>query len=271
MNLLVTEMRRALHRRAVRVLIAIALFGCVLTGVIAFVSSAGKTTLQLRLEEGGHPAVMTDWWIPGASEGMLSIAMFFLFLGAFFGGATVAGGEWRAGTVATVLTWEPRRLRLHAARSASATVLALGISFVLQVIFLTAFVPAVLANGTTDGVDGSFWWGLLGAMGRTSLLSAAAALLAVALATVARNTAFAVIAMFTWLMVVEGLIRGLRPSWAEWLWAENLGTVMAWARLDADGLQRGPLTATATLLVYVAIIVVLAGTSFQHRDISAAS
>ncbi len=48
MNLLVVEMRRALRRRVVRVLILIALVGCAFAGVIAFLSSSGKTLAELH-------------------------------------------------------------------------------------------------------------------------------------------------------------------------------------------------------------------------------
>ena len=215
MNLLLTEMRRAMRRRAVRVLIAIALVGCALAGVIGYFGSAGKTLTELRFDDEGNPALMTDWWIADANEGFLAVAMFFLFLGAFFGGATVVGGEWRAGTVTTVLTWDPRRLRLHTARTSSAAILSFVISFGLQVLFLASFLPAVFFNGTTEGADLSFWTALMIVMIRTSLLSAGAAVLAIALATVGRNTAFALITMFTWLIVIEGLIRGLKPSLSE--------------------------------------------------------
>ncbi len=271
MNLLLTEMRRAMRRRAVRVLIAIALIGCALAGVIGYFGSVGKTLTELRFDDEGNPALMTDWWITDTNEGFLSVAMFFLFLGAFFGGATVAGGEWRAGTVTTVLTWEPRRLRLHAARTSSAAILSFVITFGLQMLFLGSFLPAVFLNGTTEGADASFWTALVVVMVRTSVISAGAAVLAIALATVGRNTAFALITMFTWLIVIEGLIRGLRPSLSEWLWAENIGTVMTWARIDEPNISRGPVIAAATLFVYCAMIVGLAAMSFHRRDIAAAT
>lgn len=271
MNLLRTEMRRALHRRAVRVLVAIALLGCVLAGVIAYAASAGKSLLELRVDSEGSPAIMTDWWLGESGEGFLAVAMFFLFLGAFFGGATVVGGEWRAGTVTTVLTWEPRRRRLHAARTASAGILAFAISFGLQMVFLSSFLPAVFLNGTTEGADASFWSGLAIAMLRTSAITAGAAVLASGLATAGRNTAFAVIAMFSWLVVVEGMIRGLKPGLARWLWAENLGTIMTWSQLEDADFTRGPLTATATLVAYAAIVVGLGALSFERRDVAAAT
>ena len=268
MNLLTTEMRRALHRRAVRVLIAIALVGCALAGVIAYFGSAGKTLLELQRTE-DSPAVMTNWWVAADHVGVLSIGMFFLLLGGFFAGATVAGGEWRAGTITTTLTWEPRRLHLHGARCASGAILAFAISFALQTVFLTTFVPAVAVNGTADGVDGSFWVSLVGAMVRTSALTAAAAVLAMSLATAARNTAFAVIAMFAWVAVIEGLVRALKPAWSGWLWGETITTVASWSRLDTVDVARGPVLSAVTLVAYLAVIVGGAAYSFQRRDVVA--
>ncbi len=170
-----------------------------------------------------------------------------------------------------MLTWEPRRLRLHGARLASGAILAFVISFGLQVVFLASFVPAVVFNGTANGVDGSFWFNLAVAVARTSLITAGAAILAMSLATAARNTAFAVISMFAWLVVVEGLIRALKPSLSSWLWGETVTTVMGWSRLDDVELARGPLLSAATLAVYLAVIVGGSAISFQRRDIAAGS
>jgi len=271
MRTLRTEMRRALHRRAIRVLIAVGLIGCLVAGVIAYLTSATMTIAEMRLEEGGHPAILTDWWDADRHDGYLSVAMLFLLLGALFGGATYAGGEWKAGTVTTVLTWEPRRLRLHAARSASAFVLAFVVGTAIQLVFLASFLPAVLAHGTTDGADGSFWFDLAVAVWRTSMLAGAAAVLAVALATAARNTAFAVIAVLAWLIAVENVVRGLLPSASRWLWAENIGTVMTWSQLDGVEFDRGPGTAGATLAMYLAATVVAGTLSFTRRDITGPS
>ena len=87
----------------------------------------------------------------GGGDSFLLTAALFLVVGAAICGASVAGAEWRAGTITTVLTWEPSRLRLHAARTASAAILAFVIGFALEVVFLAAALPAVVLNGTTDG------------------------------------------------------------------------------------------------------------------------
>jgi ABC-2 type transport system permease protein len=268
MNLLRTEMRRALHRRAIRVLLALALIGCLFAGVVAFFTARTMTIAEMRLEEGGHPAIVTDWWDTGRNDGYLAVAMMFLVLGGLFGGATYAGAEWRTGTITTVLTWEPRRLRLHAARSLAAALLAFVIATAVQVVFLLSFVPAVLTSGTAAGTDAPFWLDLAVAVVRTSALATAAVLIAIALATVARNTAFAVIAVSAWVLVVENMVRGLVPSVSRWLWAENVGTVMIWGQLSDVDFDRGPASAAATLAVYVALTVVAGTLSFTRRDIA---
>ena len=271
MNLLLIEMRRALHRRAVRWLIVIALLGCMLAGAIAFGTSAGKSLAELRGDE-AHPAVMADWWRAGSGgDGALGAAFFFLLLGGLFGGATVAGAEWRFGTVTTVLTWEPRRLRLHGARTLSAGILSFVISLALQCLFLAAFLPSVFAHGTTAGTDADWWLTLVAAMARVSLLTAGASVLAVALATIGRNTAFALITVFAWVAVAENLVRGLKPSWKPFLWGENLAIVFGWAQIDGEEFTRSPALALMTFAVYVGIVVAISAATFHRRDLAAAT
>ena len=271
MNLLAVEINRALHRRVVRVLILIALIGCVIAGVIAFVDSSGKTLAELNHGDELHPAVLANWWVAERSDGSVVIAAFFLLIGGVIGGAAVAGAEWRAGTITTVLTWEPRRTRLHLARTAACGITAFATALALQAIFLAAFLPAVVANGTTAGADGSWWMSLVLALARTALLTALAAMLAVALATLGRNTAFAFAALFGWIAVVEGVVRGLRPGWSQYLFGENVGTVAPWKQLDNVNFSRGPLLALCTLVAYTAVFIVAATVAFERRDVAGTS
>ena len=79
--------------------------------------------------------------VDGGEDSFLLTAALFLVVGAAICGASVAGAEWKAGTITTVLTWEPSRRRLHAARTASAAILAFAIGFALEVVFLAACRP----------------------------------------------------------------------------------------------------------------------------------
>ena len=271
MNLIVVEMRRALHRRVVRVLIVLALLACTAAGIIVFADSTGKTLGELQYGGEFHPALMRNWWIAGTADGALMISLIFLLLGGLFGGASVAGAEWRAGTVTTALTWEPRRVRFHLSRTAACAILAALISFALQTVFLASLLPAVIANGSSAGTDAGWWASLVVAMLRASLLTAIAAVLGVALATIGRNTSFALIVIFTWLAVVEGLIRGLKPGLAQYLWGENVATALPWAQLPGAPFQRGPLLALLTVTGYVLAITAVATLAFRGRDVASTS
>lgn len=174
MRLFVVEVRRAMHRRLTWVLVGIALAGIAVFGVAAFVSSAGLDVAAIESRHETHPAVLRHWWVAGTGDGILTVAAAFLLMGGLVGGASVVGAEWRAGTVTTMLTWEPRRLRLHLSRVGACAACAAIVSFALQAVFLSGFLPAVLAHGTTAGTDGGWFVGLAAAMARISLLTAVA-------------------------------------------------------------------------------------------------
>jgi hypothetical protein len=261
-------MRRALHRRLVWWMVFVAGVGCAFTGVVAFLSS--DDPVELARSTGDHPAFMANWWIAGTSDGILTVAALFLALGAAICGASVAGAEWKAGTITTVLTWEPSRLRLHAARTMSAAILAFLIGTALQVVFLAALLPAVWAHGNSAGTDGEWWSSLLFAMVRISFVTALVAVLALSIATIGRNTVAALVAISAWALIAEGLIRGYKPGLARWLISENVGTVVPWSTIS-DRFHRGPGTALATLVLYLVIAAAVATLTFTRRDIAAAS
>lgn len=267
-RLLFVEMRRAMHRRFVRWMIALALALCAMTGVIAFASSRDPSNMGT-----GHPVHMASWWTTGGGSGdsLLLTAALFLVFGAAMCGASVGGAEWRAGTITTVLTWEPSRWRLHAARTSSAAIMAFFIGFALQIVMLASTLPGVFLNGSTTGTDGDWWLALVLAMTRISMITALIAVLAVNIATIGRNTSAALIGIAVWAFVAERTIAGLKPGWARFLIGENVATVVPWTALEDAGFERPPTVALATLLVYLAIIVVIATSTFVRRDIAAAS
>lgn len=269
-NLLSVEMRRALRRRVVRVLVGLALVGITVLGLVAFFDSAGKTVAQLHVN-GTHPALMADWWVAGMGDGILLIAAPPLLIGGLLGGASVAGAEWRAGTVTTVLTWEPRRLRLHTARIASSFVLAAVIAFVLQALFLASTLPAVMAHGTTAGAGGEWWISLFGAVARISLLTGGTAVLGVSLATLGRNTTFALGAAFGWMAVGENLVRGFKPALQDLLMGENIAITMTWAQLRTADFTRSEVAALMTLVTYAGLVALAGAASFLRRDIAGAT
>ena len=266
-HLTFVEMRRALHRRLVWWMVVLACAGCAFTGVVAFLSS--DDPYKLAQSSGDHPAFMVNWWVAGTGDGILTVAAVFLALGAAICGASVAGAEWKAGTITTVLTWEPSRPRLHAARTISAAILAFIIGTLLQVVFLAALLPAVWAHGNTVGTDGAWWSSLMLAAARISFITALVAVLAMSIATIGRNTVAALVAISAWALIAEGLIRGYKPGLARWLITENVATVVPWTPITDVRFHRGPGTALATLVLYLVIAAVIAAATFMRRDIAA--
>jgi hypothetical protein len=265
LRLTVVEMRRALHRRLVRWMILVAALCCALAGLIVFLTS--RDSVKFALDE-GHPARMVNWWAGGGDGDFLTTAALFLVVGAAICGASVAGAEWRAGTMTTMLTWVPSRVRLHGARTCSALVLSFVISFLLQLLYLAAAVPAVVAHGTTAGTDTAWWAALLFAMVRISLITSLVAVLAVSIATIGRNTSAALIALATWALVIERLMAGLWPRLGRFMIAENVATVVSWAQLNDVDFERPPIVALLALLAYLAAVVTTATTLFARRDVA---
>jgi hypothetical protein len=256
-RLLRLEIERSLRRRMVWGLLAVALVGILLIVLTAFLSSAGATLAELQRPGDAHPAVMRTWWVAGTGDGVILVCGVFLMMGGLLGGAGVVGGEWRTGSLATTLTWEPRRTRLLMTRLAAMAICAFVIALLLQIVLLLALLPVVLANGTTAGVDGAFAVSLVAAMARIAVITSLAATLAGCVASIGRSTAGAIVAVWVWLALVETLLRARKPWSGAYLLGENVASVVAWARPVGMVHGRGPAAA-------------LAARVFQRTDVIAA-
>ncbi len=265
LRLTVVEMRRALHRRLVRWMVVVAVAFCALAGLVVFLSSRDPIKLAA---DNHHPARMVNWWSPGQGDDLLTTAALFLVVGAAICGASVAGAEWRAGTITTTLTWVPSRVRLHIARTCSAALLSLVIAFLLQTLYLASAVPAVAINGSTSGTDASWWFALLFAMLRISLITALVAVLALNIATVGRNTSAALIVLAAWALVIERMVAGFWPRLGRFMIAENVATVVPWAQLEDVDFERPPIVALLALIAYLGAVVAAATLSFARRDVA---
>jgi ABC-type transport system involved in multi-copper enzyme maturation permease subunit len=189
-------------------------------------------------------------------------------IGGLLLGASFAGAEWHAGTMTTLLTWEPRRVRVLAAK---AVVAALGV-FVLMVLLQAMFALSLTLVANTRGITGNlgdhFLRTVAGSILRVAACSSAGALVGIAIAMVARNTAAAVGAGFAYLAVVEGIIRGLRPGWQHYLLADNIAVVVTGG--DA-GIMRDPVTfahAVVAVLIWAAALMFVAAAAFRVRDVN---
>ena len=172
-GLLLAELRRFRSRRLVRVLTLVALAGVALGAVIGY-----SERFQLR----------------SLPDVLLGTTFFIVVIGWVLG-ASFIGAEWNAGTVTTLLTWEPRRGRVIAAK----VLAGLGSVFVLSVA-IQAILAGTLAvdarlNGSTAAAGG--WLSdTIGTGLRAAALATIAAGIGFAVAAIGRNTAAALGAGF---------------------------------------------------------------------------
>lgn len=272
-TLVSSEIRRCLSRRAVHVLVGIALLGIVVMAVLAVVLT-DPAQISPPGEGGqydeGHIANLADLWL-GDGRGIIFQPIALLGVGALLGGSLVVGGEWKAGTVVTVATWEVRRRRLLGARLLACGVLAPAIAIGLLVLFVAGTLPVVLTKGSTAGIDGAWVAGVAGTVGRGLAMVTIAAVLGGAIASIARGATAAFVVLFALNAVVEPAIRGWFPSAGGWLLGENVATLVGGEVLDGDGFRRAPGLAGVLLVAYAGAVAAAAVAIFHRRDLGSAA
>jgi hypothetical protein len=262
--LLASEVRRCLARRAVRVLVAVACVGIVATGIIAYFAVnpddvAGSIDPSI--------ARLSDLWRDDG-DGVLIVPIAFLCIGALIGGAVVVGGEWKAGTVSTLATWEVRRLRLMGARFLACALVAPAIALALLVAFVAATLPTVAAHGNFDGLDGDWLMRVSGAVGRGLVLVAISAIFGAAIANLGRSSTPALAAIFVYEAILEPIARSVWPERAGWLLGENVAIWLSGDTLENVEFERGPTVAIVTLLFYIGVLAWGSLTMFARRDLA---
>ena len=210
--------------------------------------------------------------MPDATRGV-AVAFFVL---AFAVAASFVGADWGSGTITTLLTWEPRRGRVLAAKTIAAIGL-LAAAMALALAFLAVvFLPVGALRGTLDGVDRSMWWTLAGIWLRGAGLAVFAAAVGSGLATITRNTAGAIGIAFGYALVLDnllGVIRGgrLRPWLLQHLLPRMLGLPVDLQEPGLGSSVRETLSAARPVLVltmYALAIVTAAYGAFRVRDVS---
>ncbi len=195
-------------------------------------------------------------------------------------GASFIGAEWRSGSFGTLLTWEPRRVRVMVAKAVAAIVVSFVIVMVLQALLVGALSPSAVYHGTTsvhvtppDG--GPVWptaaafWRSLSYLGiRSGGLAAAAALAGFSIAAIGRNTAASLGAGFFYIAVVEGAIVGnFIPKARPWLLVRNAIVFINNHRIF-EVQNRTPLQAGFIVLGYAVGLFLIATLVTRARDVN---
>jgi ABC-type transport system involved in multi-copper enzyme maturation permease subunit len=202
--------------------------------------------------------------LPGILEGM---SWFAILLGWLLG-ASLVGAEWHAGTMATLLTWEPRRVRVLVAKLVAAGALAFTLAILLQLLLGAALLPAGLWRGTTDGIDADWMRSVSGIGLRVAAVSLVGALIGCSIAAISRTTAAALGIAFGYFAIVENAIRGLRPHWTPWLLGDNLAVVITNQPQNFPLVGRSTVGAAILVGCYTLTLVVAAVATFRRRDIT---
>ncbi|HET7476872.1 MAG TPA: ABC transporter permease subunit [Dermatophilaceae bacterium] len=239
----------------------------------------GCDQMQPRLENFGRPVARFEGeWRP-ALQGTSYVAMFL----AFLIGAGFVAAEISTGSLATWLTFQPRRGAVLAAKFLAVALGALLMGALLLGLSLGGVRLVLGAVGTTalPAGDAAQLWATLG---RGVLLSGVAALSGAALGALLRHTAAALGLVVGYLIVVEGMFAGLVQSLRPWLLALN---VTAWLEHGATySVQRCANSATgeyscqsvdqvlgfgrASVYLGVLLVLLLAVTFwlFRRRDVT---
>jgi hypothetical protein len=141
-------------------------------------------------------------------------------------GASFIGAEWASGTMASLLTWEPRRLRVLVAK--------LGAGIAVLVVLGAVAIAAGLADswliaatrGTTAHTTSHVVALLISRGGRGLVLVALLTGAGTAISGFTRHTVAALVATVGYLVIVEIILRGLRPGWVRWYLTTNAAAAL---------------------------------------------
>jgi len=246
-RLLASELRRFRSRRLVKALVALELLAVVATGVIV--------VLTQEYDLVGLPDVLM-----GTSLVLVSVAWIL--------GASAIGADWHAGHVTTILTWEPRRGRVMIAKIAASLASVFVVTLLIQALLGAALALAAAGAGSTAGADATWLAESAGVALRVALLSTIFAGFGFGLASAGRNTAVALGVGFGYLVIVENLVRGLRPQWTPWLLTDNAGLFIVDSPIDFPLLGRSTVGAGLYLAAVGAVLLLVASGLFRTRDVN---
>jgi ABC-2 type transport system permease protein len=299
----VAELRRAASRRLVRVAAITAFLGIAVASILSTVNSHRPMQEQLAnaranyendlrlclegqflpedelpsgetMEEFCDDAVRLSNYLPthqfelfGLPD-IISGASILLILGAMLVGASLVGAEWHAGTMTTLLTWEPRRARVLAAKTIAAAVVTFVLGLVLLGILVGLLTLVAATRGITAGLPDAFWGNVVGGVLRASAAASIASVIGIAIAMIGRNTAAAIGIGFAYLGVVEQLIRGLRPAWQPALLGENMAIFVSGTASQLWTTMRTPSAAAIVVACYAAALLGIAALAFRARDVN---
>jgi hypothetical protein len=140
---------------------------------------------------------------------------------AFLLSASVIGAEWHSGMFASLLTWEPRRMRVLLAKTLACVVFFTVVGALIIGYQLLSAAALAQTRGSFFGMTGPVTRGMAATIGRGIGLVAFTAAGGAALAGIARSTAGAMAILGGYLVVVELGARNMLNGDERWLLSRN--------------------------------------------------
>jgi ABC-2 type transport system permease protein len=191
-----------------------------------------------------------------------------LVIAAWLIGASVIGADWQSRTLATILTWESRRVRVLVVKAVACMVVAAALTLVTFAILSLALLPSAYLHGTTAGT-GSGWPRSLVAVGlRGMAMTAMAAGMGFSIAAVAKTTAAALGAGFGYIVVVENVVGRFLEGWRRWLFLGNTIVFVGGHNSGGGVPGRSVLAAGMFLAAVTAAMLAIAAGIFRRRDVA---
>ena len=207
-------------------------------------------------------------------------AMFVILFGALLG-ASLAGADWTNDTMTTLLTWEPRRVRVFLIRGFVIVLFILAITLLLQVAFSAVYALVASTRGTTAFQPSDLWSDTAATALRVSAMAVAIGLVAYAIAMIGRSTVSSLGALFGYVILFEGVIAGFFPKVQSWLLGRAVGVVVSQAPIleyNETAVTGGRYPEPTVLMdvsrawtvvgVYVVVLMVLSLILFRRRDVT---
>ena len=246
-GLLASELRRLISRRLVKVVVGLAILAVIVASVIVLLTQHYEIAGLAGVIKGTSLAFVAIGWVIGASS---------------------VGADWHAGVMTTILTWEPRRARVIWTKVAACLGSVFVLTLIVQALLAGLLAVAAALTGSTAGADGTSFVETAAVALRSAVLGSFCAGLGFGIASIGRNTAAALGVGFGYMLIVENVVRGLKPEWAPWLLTDNAAMFIVNERAAFPQLGRGVVGTGLYLAALTGVLLFAAATSFRSRDVT---
>jgi ABC-2 type transport system permease protein len=125
---------------------------------------------------------------------------------AFVIGASYLGADVKTGMLEQILTWEPRRLRVLAARTIGGIASIAVLSMVLAAFLVALLYGLAAATGTTDGTTSELWANVATAVLRTGAAAGLFFAIGLGITLLVNNSVGSIVGFVIYWFIIEGFL-----------------------------------------------------------------